>query len=195
MPSTPSTRTTLLQFRSSSLMRNTLYDAHTGDLVFRLFDGYMFPTIPVDHGGLIGVKNTCVRRLTTFVLDKDGNEVAYVQWRGGCAENIWMNGRNVPVPALYSEPGEVMSLSSSDKISGEGSMSGVSEESVILPWELKGGIHGTWTGDDEHVALLNAMGRQVAMYTPITEITDISFGRGVLKLDVASDKVVEVVGM
>ncbi|KZV65900.1 hypothetical protein PENSPDRAFT_756068 [Peniophora sp. CONT] len=189
MSASPSTQTTLLKFRSSSLLRNTLYDAHTGDLAFRLMGGYTYPTIAVDHGGIIGVKNTCVRRPTTFILDAEGANVAHVQWRGDFAVNIWIKGRIISVPNLCSDPGEATSLEDSQSGEGEeGSMEGVSEESVLFPWTLKEEMRGTWTADDEHIVLLDATGSQLAIYTPADEVTQGRAGCGLLTLEVAGDE-------
>ncbi|VDB82844.1 unnamed protein product [Peniophora sp. CBMAI 1063] len=191
MAASPSTRSTAtFKFQSSSLMYNTLFYADSGKVAFKLIGGYTCPTIAVDHGGLVGIKNTCVVRRTTFLVDMDGAEVAYVQWRGDVAVNVWVNGRTIVVPDLYSDPGEVTSLMGSQSGSVEEKlMAGVSEESVVFPWTLKESLEGTWTADEEGTVLLDTTGKQVALYTSSVGAET----NGMLRLDVTGDAVIEAI--
>lgn len=196
MSTSTSTQKTVLKFRSSSLLHNTLYDAHTGELVFQLRGGYTYSTIAIDHGGIIGVKNTCVRRPTSFILDANGVNIAYVQWRGDSAVNIWISGRTISVPNLCSEPGEVMGLKNSQKGDEEDEfVGGVSEESIVFPWTLKGNMAGTWMVDDERIVLVDAARNQLAMYTPTAGGEHGNADCGMLQLDAAGDLLIDVVGM
>ena len=67
---------TLFKFSSFSLTNCDVLDARSGEVKYRMRPARTPDSVPVDHGPRIGIKNTCVNRLTTILYDVNDKELS-----------------------------------------------------------------------------------------------------------------------
>ncbi|VDB82839.1 unnamed protein product [Peniophora sp. CBMAI 1063] len=148
---------TLFKFSSTSLTSCDILDARSAEVKYRLRPGRTPDTVRIDHGGFIGLKSTCVNRLSSILYDERDRELGRVSWDAeGRGVRLWLTGGE------YGRAGMVL-----PRLCGEDGTA-EAEPRISAGWELQTSLRATWRAHIEGAAMFSSENaeRMLALLSP-----------------------------